>query len=104
MPLTPLRFRPLFKPALWGGTDLRPMFGAPPADEPTGEAWVLSDLGADPSVVADDVSFAGSSIRQLMTAHPDGLLGQDRQPGGRFPLLLKFIQARQPLSVQVHPT
>ena len=40
----PLRFKPIFKPALWGGNRLRDLFGAPPAREPTGEAWVLSDF------------------------------------------------------------
>ena len=50
--LTPLRFAPIFKPALWGGTRLAPC-SAPPSDEPTGEAWVLSDVGNNSSVVAD---------------------------------------------------
>ena len=103
MPLSPLSFRPIFKPALWGGTGLRPMFGAAPSDQPTGEAWVLADVGDDSSVVADG-PLAGASLRQLMQDRAAELLGPDRPAGGRFPLLLKFIQARQPLSVQVHPT
>jgi mannose-6-phosphate isomerase len=103
MPLPPLPFRPIFKPALWGGTGLRPMFGAAPSDEPTGEAWVLSDIGNDSSVVSAG-PLAGVSLRQLMQERPAELLGDDRPANDRFPLLLKFIQARQPLSVQVHPT
>ncbi len=103
MALPPLPFRPIFKPALWGGTSLRPMFGAAPSDEPTGEAWVLADVGSDWSVVSGG-PLAGVSLRQLMEERPAELLGDECPAGGRFPLLLKFIQARQPLSVQVHPT
>jgi mannose-6-phosphate isomerase len=100
--LYPLRFRPLFKTALWGGSALRPLFGAAPSPEPTGEAWVLSDQGADGSVVADG-PLAGTTLRDLMRARPRDLLGEAEAPGGRFPLLLKFLDARLPLSVQVHP-
>jgi mannose-6-phosphate isomerase len=103
MPLPPLPFRPVFKPALWGGTGLRPMFGAAPSDDPTGEAWVLADIGTDSSVVASG-PLVGVSLRQLMQERSTELLGDDQPAGGRFPLLLKFIQAQQPLSVQVHPT
>ena len=103
MSLPPLQFQPIFKPALWGGTGLRPMFGAPPSEEPTGEAWVLADVGDDSSIVTRG-PYAGRSLRQLMQDHAVELLGDDRPAGGGFPLLLKFIQARQPLSVQVHPT
>jgi mannose-6-phosphate isomerase len=103
MPLPPLQFQPIFKPALWGGTGLRPMFGAAPSEEPTGEAWVLADVGPDSSVVASG-PLVGISLRQLMRERPAELLGRDRPADDRFPLLLKFIQARQPLSVQVHPT
>lgn len=103
MPLTPLRFRPLFKPALWGGTALRPMFGEAFSEQAIGEAWVLSDLDDDPSLVADG-PLAGVSLRRLMRDDAIRVLGLDHTADGRFPLLLKFIEARQPLSVQVHPT
>jgi mannose-6-phosphate isomerase len=101
--LTPLRFAPIFKPALWGGTRLRSLLGAPPADEPTGEAWVLCDYGESASVVADGPR-AGTTLRQLMERSPQRLLGRSASADGRFPLLLKFIHARYPLSVQVHPS
>jgi mannose-6-phosphate isomerase len=101
--LTPLRFAPIFKPALWGGLRLRTLFEAPPAADPIGEAWVLSDHGDDQSVVADGPQ-AGTTLRQLMELMPKRILGAAATANGRFPLLLKFIHARYPLSVQVHPT
>jgi len=101
--LPPLRFKPIFKPALWGGNRLRELFGAPPSSEPTGEVWVLSDCVDRPSVVAGG-PLAGATLRELMEKMPDRLLGRSKPADGRFPLLVKFLEARQPLSVQVHPT
>jgi mannose-6-phosphate isomerase len=101
--LTPLRFAPIFKPALWGGNRLRTLLGAPPSDEPTGEAWVLSDFRDAISVVTEGPR-AGTTLRQLMEEDPQRIVGSAATSNGRFPLLLKFIQARYPLSVQVHPT
>jgi mannose-6-phosphate isomerase len=101
-PLGPLHFEPIFKSALWGGRRLRPMFGATPSAEPTGEAWILSDHGENHSRVAGG-PLRGATLRELMTAMPQRILGGPAPPHGRFPLLLKFIDASQPLSVQVHP-
>jgi mannose-6-phosphate isomerase len=102
-PLPPLRFAPIFKPALWGGDRLRAMFNAPPTADPIGEAWLVSDCVGQPTVVADG-PLAGTTLRDLMLRMPDRLLGRAMAPQGRFPLLIKFIHARHPLSVQVHPT
>ena len=102
VPLTPLRFRPLFKPAIWGGARLRPWLGAPVSDEPTGEAGVLSDQGSNHSEIIEG-SAAGLTLRQLLEQSPERVLGRTRALDGRFPLLLKFIDARAALSVQVHP-
>jgi mannose-6-phosphate isomerase len=100
--LPPLRFKPILKPALWGGQRLRTLFGAPAGPDPIGEAWLLSDCPDQPSVVADG-PLAGRTLRELMERIPERLLGRVRAPQGRFPLLVKFLHARQPLSVQVHP-
>src|SRR4051794_29063432 len=102
-PLTPLRFAPILKTAIWGGARLRSLFKAPPSDEPTGEAWVLSDQGTCPSVVAEG-RLKGKTLRQLMETMPERLLGKSAARIERFPILLKFLHAREPLSVQVHPT
>ena len=101
--LYPLRFEPLFKSMLWGGRRLPGFLNRPwNSDDPVGEAWVLSDVDGNPSVVADG-PLAGTTLRQLLTADPSRILGTAAPINGRFPLLLKFIDARQELSVQVHP-
>src|SRR5438093_3482409 len=68
--LTPLRFAPLFKTALWGGARLRPMLGAPQSSEITGEAWLLSDQGDNQSVVSTG-AWAGTTLRQLLQRYPE---------------------------------
>jgi mannose-6-phosphate isomerase len=101
--LYPLRFEPIFKHNLWGGRRL-PAFlrrQAPSAD-PVGEAWVLSDVDGSLSTVADG-PLAGVTLREILAADPRRVLGDAPAPNGRFPLLLKYIDARQELSVQVHP-
>ncbi len=100
--LTPLRFTPIFRTALWGGSKLRTLFHAPPSDDPTGEAWVLSDQGENSSVVAEG-RLAGARLRELIQQMPERILGRASLVNGRFPLLLKFLHIRRPLSVQVHP-
>jgi mannose-6-phosphate isomerase len=100
--LYPLRFRPIFKTALWGGAALPPMLGAESSAEPIGEAWVLSDHGEPASEITNG-PLAGRSLRDLMVTHQRELLGDINPANGRFPLLLKFLDARLPLSVQVHP-
>jgi mannose-6-phosphate isomerase len=100
--LPPLRFQPILKPALWGGHRLRSLFHVPPGPDPIGEAWMLSDCPDQPSVVADG-PLAGRTLRELMERLPDRLLGNAKAIHGRFPLLIKFLHAREPLSVQVHP-
>jgi mannose-6-phosphate isomerase len=101
--LYPLRFAPILKTMLWGGTQLRPLFQLPGSPEPTGEAWVLSDVDGSASSIVNG-PLAGQTLRQVLAEHPHRILGSARLSNGRFPVLLKFIDARQELSVQVHPT
>ena len=98
----PLKFHPVFRPMPWGGTQLRARLGHPPDPEPTGEAWLLSDVDGVLSVVANG-PHAGRTLRDLVTAYPGDIYGDAAPPGGRFPLLLKLLNARRELSVQVHP-
>lgn len=101
VPLYPLRFEPIFKPTIWGGRRLGELLRRPlPGTDPVGEAWVLSDQGELPSRVAEG-PLQGHTLRQLMERIGPRLLG--RHAGDRFPLLLKFLDARDTLSVQVHP-
>ncbi len=101
--LYPLKFEPIFKPTLWGGTHLRPFLNRPRTDEPTGEAWVVSDVEGSPSIVTNG-PLAGRTLTELMKTQREGLLGAAKCINDRFPLLLKFLDAKQELSVQVHPT
>ncbi|MBN2024571.1 MAG: class I mannose-6-phosphate isomerase [Pirellulales bacterium] len=109
IPWHPLRFRPLYKQYLWGGQKLRTVLDRPL--DPNGvfaESWEVCDHGADQSVVLAG-PLTGRTLRELVVEHGRELLGdagwRARQalPSRRFPLLLKYLDARQDLSLQVHP-
>jgi mannose-6-phosphate isomerase len=103
-PLYPLRFEPLYQYRLWGGRRLADLLSAPlPGDGPIGEAWVLSDRTDHPSRVANG-PLKGRTIGQLLNQAPEQMLGKLAQRFRRFPLLLKFLDARAMISVQVHPS
>jgi mannose-6-phosphate isomerase len=103
-PLYPLRFEPIYQYRLWGGRGLANVLSAPlPGDGPIGEAWVLSDRDDHASRVANG-PLKGRTIGQLMEQSQEQLLGTLAGRFRRFPLLLKFLDAREMLSVQVHPT
>jgi mannose-6-phosphate isomerase len=101
--LYPLRFEPIYQYRLWGGRRLAGLLAAPlPGDGPIGEAWVLSDRDDHASRVADG-PLKGRTIGQLMEQSPEQLLGKLAGRFSRFPLLLKFLDVREMLSLQVHP-
>ncbi len=102
--LYPLRFEPIYEYRPWGGRQLARLLTKPlPGDGPIGEAWVLSDRQDHQSRVADG-PLKGRAIGQLLDQYSQQLMGTlGPQPGG-FPLLLKFLDARELLSVQVHPS
>lgn len=104
IPLYPLRFEPICQYRLWGGRRLADLLRDPlPGDGPIGEAWLLSDRDDHPSRVADG-PLKGWTIGQLLQQSPEQLLGKFAGRFRRFPLLLKFLDAREMLSVQVHPS
>ncbi len=104
VPLYPLRFEPIYEYRVWGGRRLANLLTAPlPGDGPIGEAWVLSDREDHPSQVADG-PLKGRTIRQLLKQYPEELLGKPAGRFRKFPLLLKFLDAHEVLSVQVHPS
>jgi mannose-6-phosphate isomerase len=103
MPLPPLRFHPRYKERVWGGRALAEVFGrALPGDAPIGESWELADRPGDVSVVAAG-PHAGRTLRELMERHGRDLLGGAAAHDGRFPLLVKILDAQDVLSLQVHP-
>lgn len=105
MPSTPLLLRPILLPKVWGGRRLARLGKPLPANEAIGESWEVADLPwLDPpcsSVVAAG-PFAGSTLRALIEEDAEAILG--RNGGDRFPLLVKYLDAATPLSVQVHPS
>ena len=102
-PLYPLRFEPIYQYRLWGGRRLGDLISAPlPGDGPIGEAWVLSDRDDYQSLVANG-PLKGRTIAQLLEQFPEPVMGRLAHRFQRFPLLLKFLDAREMLSVQVHP-
>ncbi|MGL6074211.1 MAG: type I phosphomannose isomerase catalytic subunit [Fimbriiglobus sp.] len=99
-----LTFEPILKSMLWGGSRLPGYLGIGPVpQQPYGEAWVLSDVDGSESLIASG-PHRGQTLRELTKTHGHELYGQQIPADGKFPLLLKFIDARQELSVQVHPT
>ena len=103
MSLYPLRFAPIYQYRLWGGRRLADLFSVTlPGDGPIGEAWVLSDREEHASRVVNG-PLGGQTIRQLLEHSPRQMLGKLAQHFRRFPLLLKFLDARDMVSVQVHP-
>lgn len=99
----PLIFRPIYKYRVWGGDRIFSLLDRGPAPaEPIGESWDLADLETDVSVVALGPA-AGQSLHDLMQQWGSALMGRVGTVDGRFPLLIKYLDARQSLSVQVHP-
>ena len=102
--LYPLRFEPIYQYRLWGGRRLANLLSVPlPGDGPIGEAWILSDRDDHQSHVSNG-PLKGRTIGQVLEQFPEQLLGKSAQRFHRFPLLLKFLDAHEMLSVQVHPT
>ncbi|HCL92384.1 MAG TPA: class I mannose-6-phosphate isomerase [Verrucomicrobiota bacterium] len=101
--LYPLTFQPIFKQLVWGGRELERRYGKVlPPEVPIGESWEISDRPNDVSVIANG-PLAGKDLRWLMENCRTELLGNAPSPGGRFPLLLKILDAQTKLSLQVHP-
>ncbi len=104
MHVYPYKFRPIYKERIWGGRNLERLFGRQlPADMKVGESWELADLPGDSSVLANGPD-AGATLNDLTAQLGEDLLGRARpMPDGRFPLLLKLLDALDILSLQVHP-
>ncbi len=116
----PLKFKPVFQKRIWGGQRLRTLLGKPAESGTIGESWELADLPAG-TVKGDSVgaavdgslssvitngTFAGRTLRQLLAdaSQQSAIMGSAPLSHGHFPLLVKFLDAQQDLSVQVHPS
>lgn len=96
------KFQPLLKQTLWGGDKIIPFKHLSTVMENVGESWEISGVKDNETIAAGD----GRSLNQLVRDMKDRLVGEANYQrfGDEFPLLIKFIDARQDLSIQVHPT
>jgi mannose-6-phosphate isomerase len=100
----PLQFVPILKDRIWGGEKLKTVLNKPITSKNTGESWELSAVEGDVSVVSNGV-LRGKSLMELITEMPNEILGTKvySQFGKQFPLLFKYLDAHEDLSIQVHP-
>jgi len=102
--LYPLKFNPILKDKIWGGTKLKSLFGKPAVSEKLGESWELSGYEGDESVVTNGF-LAENNLPELTEIYMGELVGNQiyEEYGLTFPLLFKLIDANENLSIQVHP-
>lgn len=102
--LYPLKFTPILKDKIWGGTKLKTLFDKPTTSDCLGESWELSGYEGDESVVSNGF-LAGNNLTELIETYMGDLVGEKvfEQYGLSFPLLFKLIDANDFLSIQVHP-
>lgn len=100
----PLKFRPILKSLIWGGEKIAPYKSITTDQKNIGESWELSGVRGDESVVSEG-EYAGRNIADLLSEFKGSLIGKKNYErfGDEFPLLIKFIDAKQDLSIQVHP-
>lgn len=103
--MKPLKFNALLKSTLWGGDKIIPFKHLDVKQDNVGESWELSGVPGNETVVSDG-PYAGKKLNELVAELKGELVGEDnyKRFGDEFPLLIKFIDARQDLSIQVHPT
>ena len=99
----PLAPQPIYKQVIWGGRNLETLLGRNlPGDAPIGESWEVSDIEEDSSRITNGTT-SDVTLRQAIQQAPENVLGAGAQVSDRFPLLVKYLDAQQLLSVQVHP-
>ena len=103
--LYPFKFKPGFRDKIWGGQKIKDVLGIEFGELPNcGEAWVLSGVKDNETVVANGF-LAGNELNELVEIYMDDLVGEKvyEKYHNEFPILVKFIDARDWLSIQVHP-
>lgn len=104
MKLYPLQFEPILKERIWGGEKLKTVLNKPITSNITGESWELSTVEGDVSVISNG-DYKGKLLTEIIDESPNELLGTAvyTRFGKQFPLLFKYLDAREDLSIQVHP-
>ncbi|WP_298648700.1 type I phosphomannose isomerase catalytic subunit [uncultured Proteiniphilum sp.] len=102
--LYPFKFEPILKPVIWGGSDICRFKKIEPLREGIGESWEISGVPGNISHISNG-HLAGTSLDELLSRCGEELVGKKvyQKFGNTFPLLIKFIDARDDLSIQVHP-
>ena len=102
--LYPLKFKPILKSIIWGGSDITRFKNIEPIQDGIGESWEISGVEGDISII-ENGHLAGTSLKTLLSQSREQLVGSEvyHKFGNKFPLLIKFIDAQDDLSIQVHP-
>ena len=102
--LYPLKFKPILKDVIWGGTGLRDILNKPAKTDKCGESWEISSVEENISVVSEGL-LEGNNLQELIEVFMGELVGDKiyKKFGLEFPLLIKYIDANDLLSIQVHP-
>ena len=104
MQLYPLLFEPNLHQVVWGGNNLRPYKDLSPSDEPIGESWEVSAVPTSTCIISNG-EYQGRDLVSVINEQPEAILGKkvNEKYHGKLPLLVKFIDAKRDLSIQVHP-
>lgn len=102
--LYPIKFEPILKSKIWGGEKLKTFLNKKSTLSNIGESWEISDVEGDTSIVANG-SLKTQSLKELLSTYKADLVGEKnyKKFGNQFPLLIKFIDAKEDLSIQLHP-
>lgn len=104
LPVYPIKFKPILKEKVWGGTKLKDLLNKNSTTNRIGESWEISDVENNASIVSNGI-LEGQNLSQLVASYQATLMGKSvfQNFGSKFPLLFKFIDANEDLSVQLHP-
>lgn len=102
--LYPIKFKPILKEKIWGGQKLKTLLNKQSDLPNIGESWEISDVEDDTSIVTNG-ELKGKSLKELLELFKGDLIGEKNYKifGNKFPLLIKFIDAKEDLSIQLHP-
>ncbi|HEX7262448.1 MAG TPA: type I phosphomannose isomerase catalytic subunit, partial [Luteolibacter sp.] len=102
--MEPITFAPLYMERVWGGRELERVYGRtmPDSKKPYGESWEIVDRETEQSIV-NHGPFEGTTLHDLWLHHREAIFGEDFLNHPRFPILIKVLDARDDLSIQVHP-
>ena len=102
--LYPIKFKPILKEKIWGGQKLKSILNKESDLSNIGESWEISDVEGDTSVVSNGI-LEGQTLNHLLSIYKADLIGEKNYKvfENKFPLLIKFIDAKEDLSIQLHP-